>query len=260
RGRPAREERGGESMTRRVSRRDFVRDAGGLVIGFSMLDAALAPHLLAQAAVSSAVPPSPKKLESWLRLLPDGGVQGVTGKLEIGMGVDTALTQIVAEELDLNPSRVKFVLGDTATTTDQGGVGGSTSISLGSRPLRNVSAAARAALLQRASQQLGVPVDQLQVKDSVISGRTDASKRVTYGELAAAIAGERDLKVSGAGFALNVEGTAKPKDPSTYTVVGTSVPRVDMTPKILGVYQYITDVRVPGMLHGRVIRPAGVGA
>src|SRR5262249_6901613 len=188
------------------------------------------------------------------------GVQVFTGKLEIGMGVDTALMQIVAEELDLNPSRVKFVFGDTATTTDQGGVGGSTSISLGSRPLRNVSAAARAALVQRASQQLGVPADQLQVKDGVIASRTDPSKRVTYGQLAATIASEQNLKVTGAGFALNVEGTAKPKDPSTYTLVGTSVPRVDTAPKVLGTYQYITDVRVPGMLHGRVIRPAGVGA
>ena len=83
-----------------LSRREFIRDAGGLVIGFSMLDAALPPRLLAQSAVSTAVPPSPKKLESWLRILPDGGVQVFTGKLEIGMGVDTAFTQIVAEELD----------------------------------------------------------------------------------------------------------------------------------------------------------------
>ena len=262
-------------MTRKLSRREFVRDAGGLVIGFSMLDAALAPQLLAQPAVSSmpgTVPPSPKKLESWLHILPDGGVQVFTGKLEIGMGVDTALTQIVAEELDLNPARVTFVLGDTATTTDQGGVGGSTSISQGSRPLRNVSAAARAALVQRASQQLGVPVDQLQVKDGVISVRGAGAQtvrsaglqagptQITYGELASAIAAEQDLKVTGAGFALNVEGTAKPKNPATYTVVGTSVPRIDIAPKVLGTYQYITDVRVPGMLHGRVIRPAGVGA
>jgi nicotinate dehydrogenase subunit B len=248
-------------MTRRVSRREFVRDAGGLVIGFSMLDAGLAPQLFAQSPVATTVPPSPKKLESWLHVLPDGGVQVFTGKLEIGMGVDTALTQIVAEELDLSPSRVKFVLGDTATTTDQGGVGGSTSISQGARPLRNVSAAARAALVQRAAQQLGVPADQLQVRDGVISVRGAGQPRqVTYGQLAAAIAAEQDLKVTGAGFALNVEGPAKPKDPSTYTVVGTSVPRVDTAPKVLGTYQYITDVRVPGMLHGRVIRPAGVGA
>jgi len=241
-----------------ITRRAFVRDAGGLVIGFSMLDTSLAPRLLAQSA--ALAPKSPKKLESWLHVLPDGGVQVFTGKLEIGMGVDTALTQIVAEELDLAPSRVTFVLGDTATTVDQGGVGGSTSVSQGARPLRNVAAAARAALLQRASQQLGVPVDQLQVADGVVTARADATKRTSYGDLAAAIVAENELNVTGAGFALNVDGGAKPKEPSTYKVVGTSVPRVDMAPKILGTYRYITDVRVPGMLHGRVVRPAGVGS
>src|SRR5437667_3976739 len=182
-----------------ISRREFVRDAGGLIIGFSMLDSALAPRLLAQSGATAAAP-SPKKLESWLRVLPDGSVQVFTGKLEIGMGVDTALTQIVAEELDLSPARVKFVFGDTQMTVDQGGVGGSTSVSQGARPLRNVAAAARAALVQRASQRLGVPGDQLQVSDGVVSLKTDASKRVTYGEIAAAIGAEQDLKVTGAGF------------------------------------------------------------
>ena len=247
--------------TSKITRREFVRDAGGLVIGFSMLDSSLAPRLLAQ---SAAVPKSPRRLESWLHVLPDGGVRVFTGKLEIGMGVDTALAQVVAEELDLAPSRVTFVLGDTSETTDQGGVGGSTSVSLGSRPLRNVAATARAALVQLASQRLGVAATQLEVRDGVVSVKGDAARRVTYAELASAnldaAAGEDALKVSGAGFALNVEGSAKPKDPSTYTVVGTSVPRVDMAPKILGTYRYITDVRVPGMLHGRVVRPAGVGA
>ncbi len=244
-----------------VTRREFVRDAGGLVIGFSMLDPSLAPRLLAQAA--NVASPSPKKLDSWLHVLPDGGVQVFTGKLEIGMGVDTALAQIVAEELDLSPGRVKFVLGDTSVTTDQGGVGGSTSVSLGSRPLRNVAATARATLVQLASQRLGLPANQLDVHDGVVVARSEPAKRVSYGELASAnldAAAGDVLKVSGAGFALNVEGSAKPKDPATYKVVGTSVPRVDMAPKILGTYRYITDVRVPGMLHGRVVRPAGVGS
>ncbi len=251
-------------MSRRktgVTRREFVRDAGGLVIGFSMLDPSLAPRLLAQAA--NVASPSPKKLDSWLHVLPDGGVQVFTGKLEIGMGVDTALAQIVAEELDLSPGRVKFVLGDTSVTTDQGGVGGSTSVSLGSRPLRNVAATARATLVQLASQRLGLPANQLDVHDGVVVARSEPAKRVSYGELASAnldAAAGDVLKVSGAGFALNVEGSAKPKDPATYKVVGTSVPRVDMAPKILGTYRYITDVRVPGMLHGRVVRPAGVGS
>src|SRR6266550_9556903 len=157
-----------------MKRREFIRDASGLVLGFSMLDSALVPRLLAQAATTAAAP-SPTKLESWLHVLPDGGVQVFTGKLEIGMGVDTALTQIVAEELDLAPARVKFVFGDTQMTVDQGGVGGSTSVSQGSRPLRNVAAAARASLLQRASQRLSVPVDQLQVRDGVISVRSSST-------------------------------------------------------------------------------------
>src|SRR4029079_8698128 len=132
---------GGEGMSTRksgITRREFVRDAGGLVIGFTMLDSALAPRLLAQASVAAA--PSPTKLESWLHVLPDGGVQVFTGKLEIGMGVSTALIQSVAAERDLAPTRVKFVFGDTATPIDQGGVGGSTSVSQGARPLRNVAA------------------------------------------------------------------------------------------------------------------------
>jgi nicotinate dehydrogenase subunit B len=249
---------------KRLSRRDFVKDAGGLLIGFSLVDAAVVPRLFAQAGAGPLAAPSPKRLDAWLRIGADGGVRVFTGKLEIGMGVDTALAQIVAEELDLAPSRVTFVLGDTGSTTDQGGVGGSTSISLGSRPLRNVAATARAALLQLGSRRLGVPADQLQVTDGVISVKTDAAKRVSYADLVSAAslddtAGDV-LKVSGAGFALNVEGTAKPKDPKTYTVVGTSLPRVDMAPKILGQFQFVTDVRVPGMLHGRVIRPSGVGA
>ncbi len=248
-----------------LTRREFVRDAGGLVIGFSLLDTSLAPRVLAQTAAQTAEPLSPAKLESWLHVLPDGSVQVFTGKLEIGMGVDTALTQIVAEELDLPTARVTFVLGDTSMTVDQGGVGGSTSVSQGAKPLRNAAAAARADLVRRASERLGVPVNQLDVRDGVISVRSaglqaGATRQISYADLAGAIAADNDLKVTGAGFALNIDGGATPKDPSTYTVVGTSVPRLDIAPKILGTYHYVTDVRVPGMLHGRVIRPAGVGA
>jgi nicotinate dehydrogenase subunit B len=254
------------------SRRHFVKDAGGLLIGFSLVDSDVVPRLLAQAPAApggSLKAPSPSRLDAWLRIEQGGGVRVFTGKLEIGMGVDTAFTQIVAEELDLAPGRVTFVLGDTSTTTDQGGVGGSTSVSLGSKPLRNVAAAARAMLVTLASRRLGAPVDALQVRNGIVSVKTDPSRSVSYGDLATAAGsglgpGENaaggDLKVSGAGFALNVEGAAKPKDPSTYTVVGTSLPRVDEAPKILGQFQYVTDVRVPGMLHGRVVRPAGVGA
>lgn len=240
-----------------ASRREFLKEAGGLLIGFSLADAAIAPQLFGAETVTA---PSPAKLDAWLRVEKNETIQVLTGKVDIGMGVSTALRQIIAEELDISPDRVTLVLGDTAQTPDQGGVGGSTSISAGARPLRNAAASARYALLHLASEKLGTPVDQLTVKDGVISAKSDASKSISYGTLAGGIALNDNLKVSGAGFGLNVEGLGKPKDPASYTVVGQSIPRADLRPKILGQATYATDVRVPGMVHARVIRPASAGA
>jgi nicotinate dehydrogenase subunit B len=243
-----------------VSRREFVKDAGGLLIGFSLADSAVLPRVLAAAAPETIAAPSPSRLDSWLRIDKEGIVHVFTGKPEIGMGVGTAYAQIVAEELDVPLDRVVLVMGDTASTTNQGGVGGSTSIMLGSKPLRNAAANARYLLTQLASRRLGVPADELEVIDGVVRVKGDATKSVSYADLASAGDLNDALKVSGDGFSLNVEGPGKPKDPSTYTIVGKPAPRVDLSPKILGHFKYVTDVRVPGMLHGRVIRPSGVGA
>jgi nicotinate dehydrogenase subunit B len=247
-----------------VSRREFVKDAGGLLIGFSLADSAVLPRVLAAAAAETIAAPSPSRLDSWLRIDKEGIVHVFTGKPEIGMGVSTAYAQIVAEELDVPVDRVVLVMADTATTTNQGGVGGSTSIMLGSKPLRNAAANARYMLTQLASRRLGVPVEQLDVTDGIVSvkgsAKGNATKSVSYAELASAGDLNDALKVSGDGFSLNVVGEGKPKDPSEYTVVGKPVPREDLPPKILGHFKYVTDVRVPGMLHGRVIRPSGVGA
>jgi nicotinate dehydrogenase subunit B len=243
-----------------LSRRDFVKDTGGLLIGFSLADSGIVPRLLAAAAPESFATPSPSRLDAWLRIGKDGIVHVFTGKPEIGMGVETGYAQIVAEELDVSVDRVDFVLGDTALTANQGGVGGSTSIMMGSKPLRNAAANARYLLTQLASRRLGAPPEQLQVKDGIVSVIGDTSKKISYADLASAGDLNDALKVSGEGFGLNVEGAGKPKDPSTYTIVGKSAPRVDLPPKILGKYKYVTDVRVEGMLHARVIRPSGVGA
>lgn len=242
----------------RPTRREFVRDAGGLLIGFSLLDAAVVPRLFAALAPDEAA--GPGRLDSWLRVDRDGGVQLFTGKVEIGMGVETAFVQFVADELDVAPDRVALVMGDTARTADQGGVGGSTSISLGSRPLRNAAATARAALLKLASGRLGAPVDRLEVRDGLVSVTGESGRRVSYGELLSGAGLHDTLTVSGSGFSLSVEGAGTPKPPSAFRVVGKSLPRVDMAPKVLGTFRYVTDVRVPGMLHGRVVRPPGVGA
>jgi nicotinate dehydrogenase subunit B len=249
-----------------LSRREFVKDTGGLLIGFSVAESAVLPQVFAAAVPQLAAMPSPNRLDAWLRIDRDGSVHVFTGKAEIGMGVQTGLTQIVAEELDVPTDRVVFVMGDTSTTTDQGGVGGSTTIAQGSKPLRNAAATARALLVLMAAKNLGASPEQLQVRDGIVSVKDNPARKISYGELAAgsalqdALKASGDLKVTGEGFALNVEGLGKPKAPSSYTIVGTSVPRVDLAPKILGKFQYVTDVRVPGMLHGRVIRPTGVGA
>jgi nicotinate dehydrogenase subunit B len=243
-----------------LTRREFVRDAGGLLIGFSMLDASILPRVLAAPAEDALTDRSPQRLDAWLRVEKDGKIRIFTGKVEIGMGVETGFAQIVAEELDVLPTSVNFVMGDTSLTPDQGGVGGSTSIMLGAQPLRNAAATARALLLQLASQRLSVPVEHLQVARGIVSAQGDETKSVSYGELAGGTDLNDVMKVTGRGFGLNVVGRGKPKDPASYTVVGKPIPRVDIAPKILGRWQYVTDVRVPGMLHGRVVRPANAGA
>ena len=243
-----------------LSRREFVKDTGGLLIGFSLADSAVLPQVLAAADPQAAETPSPARLDAWLRIDHDGNVHVFTGKAEIGMGVETGFAQIVAEELDVPVAHVIFVMGDTSSTADQGGVGGSTSIMMGSKPLRNVAATARALLMRLAAKNLGVAPDELKVREGVVSVKADPARKISYADLAASGDLDETLKVSGEGFGLNVEGLGKPRDPASYTVVGQPIPRVDLAPKILGKWQYVTDVRVPGMLHGRVVRPAGVGA
>lgn len=244
----------------RITRRDFVKESGGLLIGFNLANSTILPRLLAADAPTSVATPSPARLDSWLRLDKSGVIRVFTGKPEIGMGVETAFKQIVAEELDVAPGQVEIVMADTALTTNQGGVGGSTSIMMGAKPLRHAAANARYLLTQLASNRLGVPVDQLEVKNGIMSVSGDPSKSVSYAELVSAGDLNDALKVTGDGFSLDVEGPGKPKDPSKYTIVGQSLPRVDIAPKVLGKWQYVTDVRVPGMVHARVIRPTGVGA
>jgi len=235
------------------TRREFFGRTTGLVVGFSMADSAIAPRAFAD----TTQPPSPDRLDAWIRIEPDETVKVFTDKVDIGMGVQTAFSQIIAEELDVAPERVVLVMGDTALTPDQGGVGGSTSISNGAKPLRNAAASARYLLLQLASEKLGAPPDRLRVANGIVS---DGSARVSYGALARAHELNDTLRVSGRGFNVNVEGKGKPKDPSAYTIVGKPVKRAELAEKILGKATYSTDVRVLGMLHGRVIRPNAVGA
>jgi len=229
-------------MTIHASRRDVLKGAGALVVSFSL--AATLDQTFAQGTKPLAL----TEVDSFLAIDAKGEVTLYSGKVDLGTGVATALPQIVADELDVPLNRIKLVQGDTALTPDQGTTWGSLSIQIGGMQLRNAAATAKAALLEEAAKRLDAKKEDLKVVDGVVSA---GNKRVSYGEL-----------VGGKSFALKLDH-AKPaaaKDPKDYKLVGKPVPRVDIPDKVTGRFTYMQDVRVPGMLHGRVIRPAAIGA
>jgi nicotinate dehydrogenase subunit B len=227
-----------------LSRREFLTAGGALVVTF-----ALPIELRAQTSTPKDKLAQYGSVDSWLAVGADGRVTLLTGKVELGTGVETALSQLVAEELDVAVDRITVVQGDTERTPDQGYTVGSKTIHHGGPQIRQAAAEARQALLELAAARLGAPVDRLTVTDAVVSVEGDPAKRVTYAEL---VGGQRFNRV--------VAGTAGPKRPEQYRVVGTSVRRVDIPGKVTGKHTYVQDIRRPGMLHGRVVRPDGVGA
>src|SRR5690606_39020950 len=177
------------------------------------------------------------------------------GKMDMGQGVDTAIAQVVAEELDVDVERVEVVMGDTHLTPNQGGASGSSGCRQGSIPLRNAAAEARRVLVERASEQLNVPVDRLHTQSGAVYDTANSDRRVTYGELIAD-GFEQALDWNGQyGNGLLVEGGAARKQPRDYAVVGTSVPRKDIPGKVLATTEFCHHVALPGMLHGRAVRP-----
>jgi len=233
-------------MTSMLSRREFVEQSGLLVVGFAM---SRSLRFVPGEAPSSTMAPAANQLDSWLTVAADGSVTVFSGKVELGTGVSTALRQIVAEELDVPFDRIAWVQGDSDRTVDQGSTVGSQTIKRGGAQLRQAAAEARAALLELASPKLGAPVDSLVVANGVVSVRGAGDRRVTYGEL-----------VGGRRFERTVTGKAKVKSPSEYSIVGKPMARVELPAKMTGRHVYLHDLRVDGMLHGRVVRPTSIGA
>jgi nicotinate dehydrogenase subunit B len=232
------------------SRRDFLKGAGALVVGFRMT--AGAGKLDAQTV--TPVQPRPTTLnqvDSWVAIARDETVTGYSGKCDFGQGFATVQYQLIAEELSVPLERVRLIYCDTFLTPDQGVTSGSQShmAEFGATGLRQALATAREALFQMASKQLEVGMDQLMVEDGVIRTMSGPSKQVSYGQL-----------IGGKQLSLTLDSRAVPKDPSKYTILGTSLPRYDIPAKATGQYQYVQHVRVPGMLHGKVVRPPVVGA
>ncbi len=243
-----------------LQRRKLLQASGALVVS------ALAPALAAApplAATAASIKPAlaPEELDSWVAILPDGRVNAYYGKVDLGQGLEVAIAQIVAEELDVAVDRIHVLMGDSSNSLNQGGASSALGIQSGARPLRNAAAEARRLLLELASAQLGAPVAALTVDGGMVSVRSAPSRQVHYAEL---IGGKYfHAKVEWnkqKGNQLNVQGKAKPKTPSEYKVVGQPVPRRDVAWKVFGTGNYVSDIRVPGMLHARVIRPSRAGA
>jgi CO/xanthine dehydrogenase Mo-binding subunit len=188
-----------------------------------------------------------RKLDAWIGINADGTATVFTGKVELGQGILTALRQIAAEELDLPLDRVTMISGDTGRTPNEGQTAGSQSIENSGTALRLAAAEVRAMLLDLAAKRLGVPPDKLTAADGVIAAGD--GRRLGYGELVA------DLD-------LDREATAKaaPKLPASHQLVGKSIPRFDIPAKVTGGAAFVQDLRLPGMLHGRVVRPPRYGS
>ena len=229
-------------MTIHASRRDVLKGGGALVVSFSFAGA------ISETRAQGTKPLALTEVDSFLAIDAGGEVTIYSGKVDLGTGVATALPQIVADELDVPLNRIKLIQGDTALTPDQGTTWGSLSIQIGGMQLRNAAATAKAALLEEAAKRLDAKKEDLKVVDGVVSA---GSKRVSYGEL-----------IGGKSLALKLDHAkpAAPKDPKDYKLVGRPVARVDIPDKVTGRFTYMQDFRVPGMLHGRVIRPAAIGA
>ena len=233
-------------MTPALSRRRFLTSTGALIVAFS-----LPVELRAQAAAPARPAPdlALDQVDSWLAIGGDGRVTLFSGKVELGTGVETALSQIVAEELDVAAERVTVVQGDTGRTPNQGYTVGSKTLQFGGPPIRQAAAEARQTLLGLASTRLGIPVDHLTVADGLVSVAGDSAKKVSYAEL-----------VGGRRFNRTIGKAAAPKNPADYRVVGQSVRRVELPAKVAGAHVYVHNVRLAGMLHGRVVRPPAAGA
>src|SRR5882757_8154071 len=187
--------------------------------------------------------------ENFLVLTSDGSITAFSGHVDLGTGIRTALAQIVAEELDVAFERVVMFLGDTARTPDQGPTIASETIQVAAVPIRKAAAQARQFLVARAAERFDVHLDELSVEDGLV--RCSGNRGASYGEL-----------IAGQTFAIELTDNVAVKSFESYRVVGKRAPRVDLVAKATGELTYVHDIRVPGMVHGRVVRPpyAGVDA
>jgi nicotinate dehydrogenase subunit B len=231
------------------SRRDFLKTCGVLMVSFSSTSL-LDPLLLAQGPF--ATHPShidPEQLDSWIAVSADGTITANTGKCDFGQGIFTAQTQLVAEELCVPLDRVKLIQCDTDRTPDQGTTSGSqsTPTNFNTESLAQAAATAREALLSMAARKFGEPVESLVAQDGAITSKS--GRKLTYQEL-----------IGQNHFNLRLSASAERRSERQWTVLGKPVPSLDGNALMSGQFEFVHSVRVPGMLHGRVVRPPGMSA
>jgi nicotinate dehydrogenase subunit B len=244
-----------------TSRRNLLRSAGLLAVSFSASSVSpLTTTARAQGATALAGPyPDPdfKQLDSWVVIHEDSTATFYVGKTDCGQGTGTAFRQMMSDELDIAYDKTTCIMGSTDNTVDQGGSGGSTAVERDAVPMRRVAAEARRVLLEMGSGRLGVPVDQLNVREGVIAAKADPSKRVTYGQL---IGGKR-FNIALTGNNVNAtSGVAKVKPVTELKIVGLSPQRYDIPAKVDGSLKWAVDMKLPGMVHARNVKPALAGA
>jgi len=250
-----------------LARREFLKTTGALVVGFTVgsdLSAAQrggAPARWVRGAVSG--PPDNSEIDSYIAIHPNNTATIFSGYVDIGQGGPTALCQIAAEELDLDFSQILTVRADTFVCTD-GFTAASRTAGIGGTELRAAAAEARRVLLTLAAERLQAPVSALTVAKGVVSVKDNPQRSVSYGTLL----GDKPFnqRYEAVPYSGGVElprtnpNNAPPKPRNEYRIVGTKVPRLDMPEKVAGTYVYVQHVRLPGMLHGRVVWPRGQGA
>jgi CO/xanthine dehydrogenase Mo-binding subunit len=248
--------------TSSLTRRSVLLGGGALVVSVGAgvtLDTVLS---IGQAFAQGTKPPlTPDQLSSYIAVNADGRVAAYFGKMDMGHGLHIAIGQIVAEELDVPFKSVKVFMADTATSVNQGGASGSTGIQLGGKQMRVAAAEARRVLVEMAAASLSIPADRLTVNDGVVSAVDDKTKGISYAQLIGGQYFNVQLDWNKQyGNALYAPGKAQQKNPSEHKVVGQPIKREDIAPKVFCQEDFCTDVKVPGMVHGRMIRPAVAGA
>jgi nicotinate dehydrogenase subunit B len=237
------------------TRREFLKTSGFLIASAS----AMPLDVFAFQAPGPYVDPDFRQLDSWIVIRADNTATFFVGKTDLGQGTGTAFRQIMSDELDIAFENTTCVMGRTDVTVDQGGSGGSDALQTDGYPMRRVAAEARRVLLEMASEHFGVPATALAVSDGVVSTKTGdtADRSITYGEL---IGGKKfNVTLTGKNTDTTT-GTAALKPVQQMKNVGTSPQRYDVPPKVDGSLKWAVDMKVPGMVHARNVRPPFAGA